>query len=1018
MHGKLRWIIFLALCAVVPLGWIAIREQPDEPVRPRRQERQSPAAASTTEVNQSAPRSGGNSTLTTPLASDPPSPLSAIQQALDRRQPDLAFAALDRLITAGQFRPEAFELAMRTANELPLAAYAIRLLDAIPADDPKFGRASRLAAAERCMADFRLFDAIDRLKLAKQQSPPQDLTADQLLARTYEALGLKLEARPHLFPLLQRGSINEGQLVALVDRTLPTLQTDVAEQAITRHPRDLRPQIVRAQAMATKQQWPAVLNTVRPMFEAHPKFLPAYVLEGYALLELDRMDELEQWGKRAIEGKEQHPDYWLIAGRWARRRGSPEMAASALARACQLDPDQREAHTHLSQVLDLLDDPTSAAACWERAEQLSRLRQQINLWFVNRQSGQAAAGVADALFRLGRYWESLAWLKLAEFARQQPVPDLAARQADVQAKLAGVTQRVAENAQPALRLNLGSAVDTLWTGASTTEAASAEALAAPQLIDVASATGLEFVLQPAPGSTQPGHWIWQSNGNGIAVTDIEPDGWPDLYITQAAGSPFGSDGDAPNQLMRNLAGQGWSDCTSSARVGDRRYGQGVTSGDYNEDGFADLVVANIGEVRLLRNNGDGTYSDVSEEVGLSGRSWATSVALADFDGDRIADLFIGNYCGTERPFKEPCYNAAAKADRACVPAIFPPERDRVYQGMPDGTWRDVTEQWLSSPTDGRALGVLVADLAPSPGLELFVANDMSANQFWLPVRQDDSFSLTDAAGVRGLAVDNRGREQACMGIAAADPDNDQDLDLVVTNFFNEANNFYEQTRGGRFADKAIEWGLAEPSLAMLGFGTQWTDVDLDGSLELFVANGHIDDYSAQSAAIPFRMRAQLFGVAGGRLQEWKPEQLGPFFQQARLARAVARLDWNRDGHVELAVGQIEQPIALLTYQPPGPHPEPNHWIAVELIAVESQRDAIGASVTLKLSDGTTRWSQLTAGDGFQCSNQRQLLFGLGPQATVESLTIRWPSGNEQTWNQTSFDRAYLAIEGRQELVER
>ena len=257
-----------------------------------------------------------------------------------------------------------------------------------------------------------------------------------------------------------------------------------------------------------------------------------------------------------------------------------------------------------------------------------------------------------------------------------------------------------------------------------------------------------------------------------------------------------------------------------------------------------------------------------------------------------------------------------------------------------------------------------------------------------------------------------------MGVAAGDPDHDGDLDLVVTNFYNEANNFYEQVRPGRFSDKASAWGLAEPSLAMLGFGTQWADLDLDGQLELFVANGHIDDYSFANRQILFRMPAQLFRAHAERLQLWTADELGPYFERPRLGRSVARLDWDRDGYPELAVGHIDDPMALLALDPAANAQPSSHWLSFELVATDSQRDAIGTTVELKGADGFTRWGQLVAGDGFQCSNQRQLSFGLGSNTDVVGITFRWPSGRVQEFTLPSIDRAYLAIEGQMALIPR
>ena len=326
-----------------------------------------------------------------------------------------------------------------------------RLARAIPLADPQAGRASGLLAAERTMADFRLFDAVERLRAIKRQYP-DDYAADQLLARVYEALGLKWEAQPHLFGLLQNGTITEAQLISLIDRILPSPQMEVSAKAATLFPKDLRPRLMQAQALASQQQWRAALKMTAPITKAHPDYLPAYILEGSLLLELDQLDGLTAWGRRNWMASSSTLTIGMLSanGRFAvvilrRQRG-------AFGEACRLDPDYREAYTHLAEALDSLGDNAGAAKCWERAERLSKLRQQLNLWGVNRQSAQRTVAVADALCNLGRYWEAQAWLMFARRAPLEPVADLPTRLAANQRSLAASRDRVDPMAQPALAI--------------------------------------------------------------------------------------------------------------------------------------------------------------------------------------------------------------------------------------------------------------------------------------------------------------------------------------------------------------------------------------------------------------------------------------------------------------------------------------------------------------------------------------------------------------------------------------
>jgi hypothetical protein len=289
------------------------------------------------------------------------------------------------------------------------------------------------------------------------------------------------------------------------------------------------------------------------------------------------------------------------------------------------------------------------------------------------------------------------------------------------------------------------------------------------------------------------------------------------------------------------------------------------------------------------------------------------------------------------------------------------------------------------PPAGKGLGVAVWDSHGRGRLNLFVANDTTPNfYFEAPATDRETFRLEDRAIATGLALNADGKATGCMGVALGDVDDDSGVDLLVTNFLAEPNTLYMHAGGGNYADRTRALGLHEPSLNVLGFGTQCLDADLDGRLELFVANGHIDDLRALGR--PYRMPAQLFHWNGRRLVELDAADLGRYFQQQWLGRAAARLDWNRDGLEDLIVGHLDDDTALLTNTstPAG------RFLSLRLIGTHSERDAIGTRVEVRLGDRTlTR--QLTAGDGYQASNERRLVIGVGNAARIDELIVRWPS---------------------------
>jgi len=257
----------------------------------------------------------------------------------------------------------------------------------------------------------------------------------------------------------------------------------------------------------------------------------------------------------------------------------------------------------------------------------------------------------------------------------------------------------------------------------------------------------------------------------------------------------------------------------------------------------------------------------------------------------------------------------------------------------------------------------------------------------------------------GLAFDRDGAAQACMGVAAGDADQDGLLDLFITNYFRESNTLYQQ-QGGMFVDATRPAGLREASFSWLGFGTQFLDADLDGLLDLVITNGHVDDYS--KVGQPFEMPPQLFRNRGqAHFQELASQDLGLYFQQRYRGRGLARLDWNRDGREDFVVSHLDAPVALLTNQT---KQHGNH-LAVQLVGTASSRDAIGSRVTV--TSGDNSWTaQLTAGDGYQASNQRQLVFGLGQNHQPDKLTVHWISGATQTFTNLPLNSEIRIVEGQ------
>ena len=349
----------------------------------------------------------------------------------------------------------------------------------------------------------------------------------------------------------------------------------------------------------------------------------------------------------------------------------------------------------------------------------------------------------------------------------------------------------------------------------------------------------------------------------------------------------------------------------------------------------------------------------------------------------------------------------------CQPQEFGKCQDRVLRGRRDGSfakWNSFTD---ASPVARLGFGLVIANFDRQHGNDFFFSNDGDFNHFWISTQSTErpgQFELIEAANVRGCSVGRGGRSQACMGIASGDFDRNGTLDLHVTNFRNEPVNLFLQSDSGVFVDRASAYGLAKPSLGVLGFGTQAADLDNDGWLDLTVLNGHV--YDARFEGTPFQMQPQLFRGAKEGFATQDPATSGEYWNQAAVGRTLAALDWNRDGGIDWLASHLDQPLALLQNESPR-----GHWLQMELVGVDSERDAIGTELRVRAGDESwTAWQ--TGGDGLMCSNEAVVHFGVGSVERIDEVQIRWPSGQLTTLKDLPIDRRHLVIEGGSEPFQR
>ncbi len=436
----------------------------------------------------------------------------------------------------------------------------------------------------------------------------------------------------------------------------------------------------------------------------------------------------------------------------------------------------------------------------------------------------------------------------------------------------------------------------------------------------------------------------------------------------------------------------------------------MTVSDFNQDGFADLFVLNYGPSTLYLNRGDGTFQDASHLIRptdpeSANIAWSTCAAVADLNGDGLCDLAIANYCAGLSPVTTPCGQEGESIHYACSPVKFPALMDQFYEGMPDGTWVESTSNWSAIPDiPGRGLGMVASDFDGAPGVELYVANDMTSNHYWSGRRNSDNeFQLYESALPRGLAGDERMAAQGSMGIAVGDLDQDQDADLYVTNFHGEYNTYYEQLEPGLWRDRTAPMALVAPTLPLVGFGTQAVDLDRDGQDELVVTNGHVDLFNREGRKAEYAQPMHIFYRTGQgyRLAEAPSE----YTSSVHVGRSLWTMDIDRDQRVDMVVTHQTEPVALLMNRTESS----NSWLHLKLIGTTCERNAVGAKVRVK-SPKSTWVAWCSSGEGYFGANDDLIRLGLGDQSEPVSIEVSWPDGMQETWNDVSVNQECILVQ--------
>lgn len=528
----------------------------------------------------------------------------------------------------------------------------------------------------------------------------------------------------------------------------------------------------------------------------------------------------------------------------------------------------------------------------------------------------------------------------------------------------------------------------------------------PPFVESAAETGLRF--HHFTGATGA-YYLPEIMGAGAALFDYDNDGDLDVYLIQGTSLdetkkpvfPPAKDFKPGNRLFRNeLVPSGklrFTDVTEKAGVGLLAYGMGAATGDYDNDGNIDLYLTNFGPNVLYRNNGNGTFTDVTRKAGagLEDPRWSTSAAFLDYDRDGALDLFVLNYVDFTIKGNKPCEAPSGERDY-CAPAMYRPLPARLFHNNKNGSFTDVTQSAGIGSSFGAGLGVACVDVNLDGLIDIYVANDGSANMLWI---NNGDGTFEESGLMAGAAYSADGAPRAGMGVAADDIDRDGDDDILVTNLTRQGSTLYRnqsmQGGKGQFEDATIEFSLAQPSFPFTGFGAVWFDSDQDGWLDLFTANGAVTFLPAlRGQPYPFHQRNQLFHNEGGK--SFREITNCAALQLSEVSRGVARGDIDNDGDLDLLVTNNNGPVRLLLNQTNRPGSK-NHWLQVQAIGTEDNRLGLGARVALLREDGSILWRRAHTDGSYLSAGDPRVHFGLGTNPRVQAIGIVWPNGSREVW---------------------
>lgn len=915
--------------------------------------------------------------------------LDTAQLAIQKKQWNLARSALLRMLSADHADSDAILLMANVAAESGDTDQAIELLDEMPKTQPGIAVHALGRAAELCVAAERYDDAVERY-LSLIELVPTSALAHRRIAALLNGLGRRHEASRHIRLLCKLGNVHQEELHSLM----------VLSDTCTEKPLGA---CGKARQMFSAQEFANAADEIRNngVVTAYPPAVQA--LYGRCLAEMQDDERFQQWLSQIDGRTKKCAETWSAIGAWLVNHQRFEEAIRALAEAIRRDPTDVRSYRRMHQSFVALDREQNAKTWEQRQAKLREVTLASNeLGTTHQHDLTRYKTVVDGLNSLGRPLESVLWKAIASLHDNQSTEVLSQlNETRVSLVESGRSFPTAEQRLCSLDIENYPDID-IESIASRSDANSQpeksnwhkiEEVTLPRFENIAASVGLTHAYQIASQPQDSHFMIHQSIGGGVAVIDFDLDGDCDLYFSQGAADPPKFTAELSNQLLRQIDGV-LIDITDLSGTIETRYSVGVTAGDWNQDGFPDIAVSNIGTNSLLINNGDGTFQREAIDASDRRTLLSTSIAIADLSGDALPDIYQENYIDDPDIAAKPVIDEKGVL-QIVAPADYQPAIDEICYN--EGTGGRQCKRVSEKDTDRRTgLGIVVSNFDSQPGNEIFVGNDVRPNQLW---KRNADARWLDTAPTTGSALGFDGSLTASMGIATGDFDRSGTPDIHVTNFENGPARLY-LNRGGSFQDRAMSRNLSKDSYKVLGFGTQALDYNNDGFDDLVVTNGHVENMDLPTS--PFKQPFQVFANLGSHFQIQPNLDTSTYPGSLHVGRGLARLDFNSDGKPDVVITHLGETSALLINRTETDH----HWLQIRLVGVESERDAIGASITV--TSGAQSWTGWAlAGDGYLCRNEQAVAFGLGDAEQLDRVTVQWPDGTEASYANVTVDKKWL-----------